>query len=415
MAGEAGITGVLERARGAFRAAFEREPTWAAAAPGRVNLIGEHTDYNDGFVLPMAIDLWTVALAAPSSGAVSRIVAADLRERAELPLSRPIDPSTCPPGEWASYVAGVASHLPPGAGPFQPGAGPFQAPSGPDGARPGEIDLLIASSVPVGSGLASSAALETAVCVLLEQAWGVTMSPRDRAALCRRAEHEFAGVPCGLMDQFISSCARGGTAMLLDCRSGEAQPIPMPHPSRARVVVADTGVRHALANGEYAARRSVCAAAAGKLGAAALRDVSPEMVEARRGSLTPEELRAARHVTTENARTLAAAEALRAGDLAALGRLMAASHASLRDDFRVSSPELDTLVELAGRVPGVIGARMTGGGFGGCAVILCSSEAVAPLARELTAGYRARHGRDCAAFTTDAAGGARRLSLREPA
>ncbi|MCC6661253.1 MAG: galactokinase [Phycisphaerales bacterium] len=395
MAGDAGITEVVSRARSAFRSAFEREPAWAAAAPGRVNLIGEHTDYNDGFALPMAIDLWTVALAAPAVGEVSRIVAADLRQRAELRLSRPIDPNTCPPGEWASYIAGVASLL-------LVGAGVSPAPS-----HPGELDLLVASSLPVGSGLASSAAMETAVSVLLEQAWGVTTSPRERAALCRRAENQYAGVPCGLMDQFISSYARAGTAMLLDCRTGQGQPIPMPPPSRIRIVIADTGVRHALAGGEYAARRSVCAAAAGKLGVPALRDVSPEMVEARRGSLTPEELRAARHVTTENARTLAAAEALRSGDLAALGRLMAASHASLRDDFRVSSPELDTLVELAAGVPGVIGARMTGGGFGGCVVILGAPESVRLLGRELTAGYRARHGRDCAVLTTDAAGGAR--------
>jgi galactokinase len=404
MASEPGIPEVLARARGAFRAAFEREPAWAAAAPGRVNLIGEHTDYNDGFVLPMAIDLWTVALAAPAAGPKSRVVSTDLRERAELSLSDPVDPSTCPPGEWASYIAGVASLLGAGAGPFQP-------PLGPGRVRPGEVDLLITSSVPLGSGLASSAALETAVSVVLERAWGVTMSPRDRAVLCRRAEQEYAGVPCGLMDQFISSCARGGTAMLLDCRTGEGSPIPMPPASRVRVVIADTGVRHALASGEYAARRSVCAAAAGKMGVSALRDVSPEMVEARRGSLTPEELRAARHVTTENARTLAAGEALRAGDFSALGRLMAASHASLRDDFRVSSPELDLLVDLAGEVPGVIGARMTGGGFGGCVVILCGVEWIEPLARELTTRYRARHGRECAVFTTSAAGGARPVAL----
>jgi galactokinase len=394
MSNEGPISEPLARASAAFRAAFEREPVIAAAAPGRVNLIGEHTDYNGGFVLPMAIDRWTVAVAGPAADAgASRIVAADLCQARRLDLSADLSPESFTPGDWLSYVAGVAAIV------AEPG-------------RRRNLDAAIASSVPLGSGLASSAAIEVAVATMLESAWGLEMESRDKAVLCQRAEQEFAGVPCGLMDQFTAASARPGHVILLDCRTNEAEYIPMPPPDRALLVVADTHVRHALASGEYAARRSTCTAAAAKLGVRSLRDATPTSVEASRGLLTQTELRAARHVVTENARTLAAAETLRNAELGAMGRLMAASHASLRDDFHVSCPELDTLVDIASSTPGVFGARMTGGGFGGCIVALAEPGSVALLTTELREGYRTRHKRECTVFTTAASGGAR--VLRSP-
>lgn len=393
------MDGPLRRARDAFRAAFERESSIAAAAPGRVNLIGEHTDYNDGFVLPVAIDRWTVVVGAPASDpAVSRVVGVDLRQTHELDLRGTLRAEEHRHGHWASYVAGVAAGVQSLLGARSESPTP-------------NLDLAVAGSVPIGSGLASSASLEVAVATLLEAAWGVTMSPREKALLCQRAEHEFAGVPCGLMDQFVSAMGRRDHALLIDCRAGEATAIPLPPPDRLAIVIANTNVHHALATGEYAARRSTCAGAARKLSVSSLRDATIAMVESRRGTLTPDELRAARHVVTENTRTLAAAEALREGDLGAMGQLMAASHASLRDDYHVSCPELDTLVDLAADTPGVWGARMTGGGFGGCAVVLCRPESVAPLTSALASGYRERHRRECSVFATTAVDGASHVEL----
>lgn len=379
----------LGRALEAFEVAFARRPRWAAAAPGRVNLIGEHTDYNDGFVMPIAIDRRTVTVGAPAADpSVSRLCAADLNQTVEADLRGPIKPADFMRGTWVSYVAGVFAGF----------------------SERVNIDLAIASSVPIGSGLASSAALEVAIATLLEQAHGVTLDAVAKALIGQRAEHDFAGVPCGIMDQLVSVMGRRDHALLIDCRSREATPVPMPGPDRAAIVVINTRVRHALASGEYAARRATCVAASAQLGVPSLRDATPEMAESRRRDLGRAEFLCARHVTTENARTLAAADALRSGDLAAMGRLMTESHASLRDDFRVSCAELDTAVELASGVPGVHGARMTGGGFGGCAIALCESAAVGPLTRAITVGYRKRHRRECEVFATAACGGAGRIS-----
>lgn len=384
------------RASEAFRDRFDRPPTHGACAPGRVNLIGEHTDYNDGLVLPIAIDRRTVAVGAPAADpSRSRLLSVDLNEMIEVDLRPPLMSAEFAKGAWLSYVAGVFD-----------GFSRARSPS-----PLHNLDLAIASSLPIGSGLASSAALEVAVATLLESVTGRMLDPVEKVLLCQRAEHEFAGVPCGIMDQMASVMGRRDRALLFDCRTREVKPVPMPGQERVAIVVINTGVRHALASGEYGARRAMCSAAATALEVPALRDATPELVEDRRAGLTPEEHRCARHVVTENARTLAAADALRTGDLAAMGRLMAESHASLRDDYRVSCPELDTVVEIASAHRGVLGARMTGGGFGGCAVALCEPAAAEPLTRAATLGYRKRHARECDVFATAACGGAKALSF----
>jgi galactokinase len=350
---------VAARARSAFRDRFGDEPALVAIAPGRVNLIGEHTDYNGGFVLPMAIDRVTAVAVAPGTRAGRwRVHAADLGQDAELIVSSPLVPGA--QGLWVGYIAGVAAG-------FQD---MMEDPALPP------LDLAIASSVPVGSGLSSSAAVEVAVATALEGILDAPLERLGKALLCQHAEHEFAGVPCGLMDQLASVMGRAGHALLIDCRSNEAAPIKLPRREQAVTLVIDSGVRHELAASEYAKRRAACESAAAKLGCAQLRDATGQDIARLGASMTDEERRCAGHVVLENGRVLEAVETLRSGDLPAFGRLMRASHASLRKEFRVSCPELDAIVDELSEMPGVFGARMTGAGFGGCAVALVAPGAV---------------------------------------
>jgi galactokinase len=257
------------------------------------------------------------------------------------------------------------------------------------GNRVSGFDAAIDSTLPYGGGLASSAALEVAVATVLETLGGHALDPVEKAVLCQEAEHEFAGVPCGIMDQFTSILARENHALLLDCRSRETTSVPMTDPS-VTVLILNTNVRHKLAESEYAKRRAGCEEAARALKVPALRDASMEMLSAARNQLEPEVFRRARHVITENARTLEAARALQASDWPTMGRLMYASHESLRDDYEVSCPELDLLVNIAHELSerdGVIGCRMTGGGFGGCAVCLVKSQAVQLTTRKIEQAY----------------------------
>ncbi len=361
-----------------------------ASAPGRVNLIGEHTDHSGGFVLPIAIDRRTaVAVRAASDPAWSRIESEGLGEPSRLDLRAMLRPPSRVDGRevegshglrfgsWASYVAGVLAQ-------FQRHHGLRE-----------NLDLSIASDVPLGSGLSSSAALESACVAALERWMGLALPPIERARMGRMAEHEFAGVPCGIMDQFASVMGVAGHALLIDCRSERVERVAMPGEGVLRVVVMNTNVRHALADGAYAARRAACERAARGLGVAMLRDATSVMIE-RAPELDGDAWRAAEHVVSENARVLAACEAIRHGEWATLGRLMLESHASLRDVYRVSCPELDTLVEGAMRVPGVWGARMTGGGFGGCAIAIAEPSAAERLALEVGRLYRERHEREAA-------------------
>jgi galactokinase len=383
--------GALRAAVRLFDERYGGSPRWLAVAPGRVNLIGEHTDYNAGYVLPLAIDRHVVIAGAPASPP-----ARDGRIRAysaALDGSVDIVPGLAmAPGEpaWANYLRGVV-------------CGFARA-----GIVPPALDAAIVSEVPLGGGLSSSAALEVATASLVEAAAGRALDPREKARLCRQAEHDFAGVPCGLMDQLAAVFGDESGALLIDCQSEELRVVPFADPG-VSLLVCNTNVQHELSDGVYLRRRNECIEGGRALGVSSLRDATPDMVAAATGILDPVVHRRARHVTTENARTLAAAAHLEARRFAAVGALMFESHASLRDDFEVSSPELDALVDIArdiGEAGGVFGARMTGGGFGGCTVTLVRSDRVRAVAEALDAGYRRRTGRVPTWFVSRPARGA---------
>jgi galactokinase len=367
-----------------FSQRFSREPAFSLTAPGRVNLIGEHTDYNDGFVLPMAIERYVAMAAAPGSRAGSRVMRVysdTMNESVEIPLEhRPIP--TQP--RWANYLRGVV------AGFFDRGK---EVPS---------LDVVVSSTVPLGSGLSSSAALEVATATLLETALDEPMNPVEKAKLCQRAEHEFANVPCGLMDQLASCLGKKEGALLIDCRDQSTRLVTLSQPT-VSVLICNTGVRHSLADGEYGKRRADCARAAEILGVSQLRDCDEPAVLAAKYRLPSPLFERARHVVTENARTLRFADALDRNDWAAAGELMYQSHRSLRDDYEVSCRELDLVVDTAreqGIEGGVYGARMTGGGFGGSAVCLVETAQVARVVEHLSRVYREHTRLELDAFVT---------------
>ena len=378
-----------------FERRFNRPPRWLVAAPGRVNLIGEHIDYNDGFVLPMAIERHVVIAADVNDAEHIQLVSAAQGDEARIALNEPV---TRGQPEWADYCRGVI-------------AGYMQRGVTNAGATLPGVDAVIDADVPIGGGLSSSAALEVATATMIESVTGRALEPVDRALLCQRAEHEFAGVPCGIMDPFASVLCRADHLLLLDCRSQAFEHVPMSGDD-VTVLIIDTQVRHELTDGGYAARRAQCEEVAAILGMASLRDATMEQVRAARDALGDVRFRRARHVVTEIARTVEAAERFRRGDWSSMGRLMAESHASLRGDYEVSCDELDAIVESAGRLGpsvGVIGCRMTGGGFGGCAVCLVKRDAVDAVTERILADYRAAFGIDAAAFATRPAAGARVL------
>lgn len=349
-----------------FRQHFGQDPDLVARAPGRVNLIGEHTDYNDGFVLPCAISRQTMVAVRRRDDRQVRIVAGDLGGlTTAFSLAEAITPDGTAP--WSNYVRGVADGLIAG-GLDLPGA-----------------DLAIMGDMPQGAGLSSSAALENAAGLALAALAGQPDFDRTRLALIgQRAEHHFAGCQCGIMDQLVSARAIAGAALLIDCRSLECTPVPLP--DGLAVMIVHSGIERGLVDGEYNLRRQQCEAAARYFGVSALRD----LVELpARGSLDLVAYARARHVVGENARTLAAAEALRAGDLARLGVLMAESHAAMRDDFQITLPAIDALVALLQQTIGSEGgARMTGGGFGGAVVALLPLAEVERVRAAVLGGYR---------------------------
>ena len=373
-----------------FEGAFGRPPRWLAAAPGRVNLIGEHTDYNDGFVLPMAIERYTVLAAAPAAKGRNTLQFRSTQGEgtAVVDLGQPLKPA--PKGAWFNYPLGVV-------------AGFLRR-----GAKLAEFDALIHSTVPLGGGLSSSAALEVSTATLLEAVTGQRLDPVDKALLCQKAEHEYAGMPCGIMDQFISVMGRRDHLLLLDCRSRVPELVPMTDPS-VEVLIVNTNVKHELTGGGYAKRRAQCEAAALALGVPSLRDATAAMLEGARGKLDPLVWRRACHVIGEIDRTLRAAQGIRASDWPAVGQLMYASHCSLRDNYEVSCPELDAVVDIArglGLQGGVIGCRMTGGGFGGCAVALVRANATNSIADTISAQYEKRTGIKPSLFVSRPAAGA---------
>jgi len=357
-----------------FRACFSGEPR-IFRAPGRVNLIGEHTDYNDGFVLPVAIrfDCW-VAAAPRTDGAVA-ILSEGFGQAPETAISAL--PGLRRQGSWADYPFSVAVAL------LRTGVGLAGA------------SMLIRGEVPVGAGLSSSAALEVATALALLGISGISMERSDVARICQRAENEFVGARCGIMDQFVACHARAGHALLLDCRSLEREYVPLP--AGAAIVVCNTMVKHALAASEYNQRRADCCEAVQRLsaalpGVAALRDVDSAQVDRNRELLGERIYRRAKHVAEENERVQRAAKALRSRELPLLGALMSESHASLRNLYEVSSPELDLMVELAAKQPGLYGSRMTGGGFGGSTVHLVESRFADEFRRNMARAYEKETG-----------------------
>ena len=353
-------------------------------APGRVNLIGEHTDYNDGFVMPAALEFATLIAAAPRPDRRLVVYSMIMDETREFDLDRPAadGPRTTPgasPGvgaggrDWSDYVFGVAVMLEK------------------SGRRLGGADLVVFTDVPLGAGLSSSAALEVSVAHALLTAAGLPFEPIVIAKVCQHAENDYVGMRCGIMDQYVSACGVEGHALLIDCRSLESRAVPIAQ--NLRLVIANSNVRHEHAGGEYNARRAACEEGVRILRPylgpiRALRDVTPKELERHRRVLPERVHRRCRHVVTENARVLEAERTLKAGDFAACGKAMNASHASMRDDFEITCPEIDFLAGFAQAQRGVYGSRMTGGGFGGCTVSLVEADAVEPVKEVLVEAYR---------------------------
>jgi len=373
---------MLSRVMEAFRQRFGTPPWYVVRAPGRVNLIGEHTDYNDGFVLPMAIERAVWIALSPLAGPHVSAYSLDFNDVAEFALGDLRHTA----GGWSEYLKGVAWAL-------QEAGYPLCGWRG-----------VLSGDVPIGAGLSSSAALEMAVARAFAVVSGWEWKPKEMALLCQRAENQWVGVNCGIMDQMISACGKVGHALLIDCRSLEGTLVPLP-PATA-VVIMDTATRRGLADSAYNERRAQCEAAARYFGVRALRDVTLEEFARKANGLDAVTRRRARHVITENARTLQACEAMQRGDAAQLGALMQASHVSLREDFEVSSFELDVMVECALAQPTCYGARMTGAGFGGCAVALVQAEEAQEFAARVAAAYQARTQRIPAVYISQAADGA---------
>lgn len=379
-------------AKDELKSRFGFEAMLVATAPGRVNLIGEHIDYCDGFVLPFAIERHVVIAAAPNGTGEARVATAFDSEGAEFSVA---DQQGKGSPKWSNYLRGVVHGF------HRRGIG-----------TPG-FDAFIVSSLPVGAGLSSSAALECAVATLLEGLTGRTLETRDKALLAQKAEHDFAGVPCGIMDQFASAFGRAGQFVLIDCRSTETELVPFADPSLS-LLVSNTKVSHELSDGGYASRRISTEVGLFAIGKASWRDVLPEDLNAAESEMDATTFMRCRHVVGEIARTIAAVEALKNDDFDRLGGLMYESHASLRDDFEVSCPELDHLVAKAkelGRDGGVIGSRMTGGGFGGSTVTLCETAKAEFVASELVASYEAEFGFAPEIFITRPAEGARLFAV----
>ncbi len=350
-----------------FRNAYGSDPL-LCRAPGRVNLIGEHTDYNDGFVLPAAIDFFTWAAMRAREDDLLNVTSLEFPQSVRVTLDDDLGPRR----DWSDYVVGVLAE--------------FRK----DGAQQRGADFLVHGEVPIGAGLSSSAALEVAAGFAVLRSRDMPLERTELALLCQRAENQFVGTRCGIMDQFISCHGKADHALLLDCRSLEFELLPLP--PDVRIVICNTMVKHSLAGGEYNRRREECETGVHLLsqwlpGIKALRDVSVEQLAHHSQSLPPLVARRCRHVVTENERVQRAAAALKGGNLHEFGRLMAASHRSLRDDYEVSCRELDLMVEVASRQPGVYGSRMTGGGFGGCTVNLVEVDAAEAFVQNVRDEY----------------------------
>lgn len=375
-----------------FQRVFEKRAR-LYAAPGRVNLIGEHTDYNEGFVLPMAINRATFVAGASRDDRRVRVHSVNFDEGAEFDLDIEERGRR---RSWLDYVEGVAREL------EKRGALSLRG-----------ADLMISSDVPLGAGLSSSAALEVSTGFALLSLSGVEINPKELALAAQAAEHHYVGAQVGIMDQFTAVMGRRGHALLIDCRSLETTLIPLTA-SDVVVAICDTRVKHELASSEYNTRRRECERGVEILREwlpeiRALRDVSVEDFERYKNHLPEPIRRRCRHIVTENARTLLAAEALSAGRVEEMGQLMFLSHKSLRDDYEVSCRELDALVEIASGIKGVMGARMTGGGFGGCTVNLVERAALDEFQRDIESGYKRATGIEPFIYIAEASDGAKEI------
>lgn len=374
-----------------FVSRFNHAPALIVRAPGRVNLIGEHTDYNDGFVLPAAIDRATFIAASPRTDNRVRVLAADLNEEDEFGIDQ-IERSGMRP--WSNYIRGMIKSL-------------LTAGHVINGA-----DMVVASSVPRGAGLSSSAALEVATGYVFQLFHNLNILGEELALMAQATENHFVGVNCGIMDQFIVTLGQANHALLIDCRDLNYQAVPLP--TGVSVVICDSHIERTLAGSAYNQRRAECDQAVEILkqqlpGIKALRDVTSAQLNEHGHLLPPVVRQRARHVISENERVIAGVNTLQAGNVAEFGRLMNASHASLRDDYAVSIPEMDALVASAQRVSGCFGSRLTGAGFGGCTVSLVANEAVERFRHEVAAAYLASTGRSATIYVTQAADGVSRV------
>jgi galactokinase len=381
----------LEDAIRALRAVLGREPELAVHAPGRVNLIGEHTDYNQGLVLPCAIDRGTIAVAARRSDASLRV------HSVAIDATGVVEPGRFARGRgWLDYAGGVVEA--------------FRS----EGLPVAGLDVALAGDLPRESGLSSSASLAVALVALLDAAAGAGLVPAERARLAWRAESEFVGVPCGRMDQLASALGRRDCALRIDCRDFAVTPVPLPGAARLRLLIVDSGVRRRLGAGAYGRRRRECAAALAEARARGIvpadtgswRDVGPERLAALEAALDPELFRRARHVLSESPRVDATAAAFARGDLAGAGAQLRAGMRSLREDFAVSCPELDAICALGDAAQGCYGSRLTGAGFGGCTIHLVEPERADSVAAAIREGFAARFGRAPEALLVRAADGA---------
>jgi galactokinase len=348
----------------AFKSHYKAAPALIVRAPGRVNMIGEHTDYNDGFVFPMAIDRAAWIALRPRNDSRVEVTSLDFGE------TRSFDLTTLEKGteSWIEYLKGTAWAM-----------------------KDAGLDLkgwegIVTGDVPLGAGLSSSASIEMATARAFAAVSGLEWKPAPMALLGQKAENKWVGVNCGIMDQLISAAGVEGMALLIDCRTLDTQPVPLPRGTV--VVILDTATRRGLVDSAYNERRSQCEAAAKHFGVKVLRDVTSTQLEARASELDPMTVRRARHVITENERTVAAAEAMRANDAVRLGKLMNESHESLRHDFEVCNDGLNVMVDCARQAPGCFGARMTGAGFGGCAVALVSADEADAFVTQVEEAYR---------------------------
>lgn len=341
-----------------------RKPVRHFQAPGRVNLIGEHTDYNDGFVFPCAINRHTIATVATRADRKLRLWSSSIQGSQQFDLNGPLEPAR----DWTDYVVGVAVEL---------AAASISIPG---------ADILIDGDVPLSAGLSSSASIEVAAALALLSVAGTSLPPAQVALLCQRAENRFVGAPCGIMDQFASCHGKAGHAVLIDCRTLETRNVPLPH--GFSLLVCNSMVKHSVGGGEYGERRAACEEASRILGVNALRDVSAASFAARSAELPETVRRRAKHVVMENDRVLHAVEVLQSGQHHLFGQMMFEAHASMRDDFEASCEEIDLLVDLAANTQGVLGARITGGGFGGCTVNLVQSEFAEQAAQQIASEYQ---------------------------